>query len=141
MNPNSFAEAIGVKGAVIYNIIKGRRNKPSFDVLQKILGAYQSISTEWLLKGEGSVWSQPATTLEDINVLEEPQYARIEQRIMGLLTELRLHDANNPLIDELEELVNHLLKENGEQKTKILALYEKQEGLVDLLRDRLNLRI
>jgi hypothetical protein len=53
LNPKTFAEAIGVNPAVIYNIIGGRFNKPSFDVMQKIFIAFAIVNPEWLLLGKG----------------------------------------------------------------------------------------
>ena len=36
MNPSAFAESVDTNAAVIFNIVKGRRSKPSFDLLEKI---------------------------------------------------------------------------------------------------------
>ena len=81
-NPTAFAENIGVKSAVIYNIIKGRRNKPSYDVLNKILDFYTRISAQWLLKGQGNIWlthESPITT--DIGSRVESLLNRIDTQI------------------------------------------------------------
>jgi phage repressor protein C with HTH and peptisase S24 domain len=54
LNPNSFAERIGVAAPVIYNIVGQRLNKPSFDVLNKIIVAFDKIDANWLISGEGN---------------------------------------------------------------------------------------
>ncbi len=48
-----FADHIGVPRATISHILSGR-NKPSLEVVQKILDAFPDISAEWLVKGKGT---------------------------------------------------------------------------------------
>lgn len=54
-NPARFAEAIGIQRSAMSHIISGRNN-PSLDVLLKIMAKYSYLNTEWLLKGEGSMF-------------------------------------------------------------------------------------
>jgi transcriptional regulator with XRE-family HTH domain len=49
-----FADKIGVQPSNISHIISGR-NKPSLDLVTKILNGFKEIRTEWLLKGTGSM--------------------------------------------------------------------------------------
>lgn len=56
LNNNSFAKAIGVNPVVTFNIIEGRKTKPSFDLLEKILFTFDNVNAYWLLKGEGAVF-------------------------------------------------------------------------------------
>jgi len=54
MNKNSFSVKIGLANNVtVGNIVSNRLNKPSFDVIEKILQAFDSISPDWLLLGKG----------------------------------------------------------------------------------------
>ena len=46
----AFADTIGVQRSSISHILS-ERNKPSLDFILKILHAYPSVSSEWLLKG------------------------------------------------------------------------------------------
>jgi transcriptional regulator with XRE-family HTH domain len=46
----TFADIIGVQRSSISHILS-ERNKPSLDFILKILHAYPSVSSEWLLKG------------------------------------------------------------------------------------------
>lgn len=132
MNPNSFADNIGVRGTVIYNIIKGRRSKPSFDLLQKILISYNTINANWLLKGEGDLWRDNEPELDQ-------GYQSLEKRIEYLLEALHEELEGNPSIEELSELVHTLLNENMMQKEKIEHLYVKQDQILEVLRDKLSL--
>ena len=137
MNANSFADTIGVKSAVIYNIVKGRRSKPSFEVLQKILMAFQTINANWLLRGEGDLWKEE----NEAKDLREVTYDRIEERVNFLINEIKAELPNNYSVEELHELVNTLIDENINQKFKIISLYEKQDQIIDLLRKKLSLNI
>lgn len=55
-NQKKFAEIIGFAPQVISNIIKGRKTKPSFDVLLAITSSFDDISSEWLLTGDGEMF-------------------------------------------------------------------------------------
>ncbi|GAB3743212.1 hypothetical protein GCM10027594_22480 [Hymenobacter agri] len=50
LTPTQFADLIGVARPIISHILSGR-NKPSLDVVQRILGAMPDLSMAWLLNG------------------------------------------------------------------------------------------
>lgn len=50
-----FAERIGFAPQVVFNIVSGRKSKPSFDVLEAIISSFDEISPEWLLTGKGAM--------------------------------------------------------------------------------------
>lgn len=54
LSPTQFADLIGVGRPVISHILS-ERNKPSLEVVQKIIGAFPEISLPWLLAGTGSM--------------------------------------------------------------------------------------
>ncbi len=54
-NKRKFAERIGFAPQVVFNIVSGRKTKPSFDVLEAIITSFDDISSEWLLTGQGSI--------------------------------------------------------------------------------------
>jgi len=49
-----FSHETGISETVLLNIYKGK-NKPSFDVIEKILNHYPAINAEWLLTGKGEM--------------------------------------------------------------------------------------
>ena len=51
---SSFSEKIEVQRSSISHIISGR-NKPSIDVLEKILAIYPDLNINWLITGFGSI--------------------------------------------------------------------------------------
>jgi len=50
LSPTQFADAISVARPIVSHILSGR-NKPSLDVVQRILAAMPDLSTAWLLNG------------------------------------------------------------------------------------------
>lgn len=135
LNPNSFADSLGVKGTVIYNIVKGRRSKPSFDLLQKILVTYHTVNANWLLSGSGSMSKRER---EPVSVVKLPSHTKIEQRFNTLLNSIT-SEMESPESMELQELFSILITENAQQKEKIAGLYKKQDEILDVIRKKLNL--
>jgi transcriptional regulator with XRE-family HTH domain len=69
LNTNSFANSIDIHSSILYNIEKGR-NKPSFDVIEKILKIH-SVDANWLIQGIGSVFIDEVTDLSSDNLPKE----------------------------------------------------------------------
>jgi len=136
-NPNAFAERVGVKATVIYNIIKGRRSKPSYELLQKIYGSFHALNILWLIKGEGDMWL--GEELNDEIVVERK--ISLDLRVTELLASVEHTVKDETTFRELEELIISLTKENYEQKLKIVQLYDKQDQILDVFRKRFDLDI
>jgi transcriptional regulator with XRE-family HTH domain len=56
LSPSRFADLIGVQRSSVSHILSGR-NKPSFDFLEKTLKAFPGLRADWLLLGEGDMFS------------------------------------------------------------------------------------
>lgn len=71
-----FAAEIGIQRAAMSHIISGRNN-PSLDVLLKILRRFPSVSTDWLLFGNGPMTksAQPAEPTENTTVSTDSNVA------------------------------------------------------------------
>ncbi|GAB3833632.1 helix-turn-helix domain-containing protein [Hymenobacter jeollabukensis] len=59
LSPTQFADTIGVARPIVSHILGGR-NKPSLEVVQKIIAAFPDIAMPWLLTGQGPMLT-PAT--------------------------------------------------------------------------------
>jgi transcriptional regulator with XRE-family HTH domain len=142
MNPNSFAEAIGVKGTVIFNIIKGRRNKPSFDVLEKILFSFEEVSPKWLIKGEGNVLTKEKEEKTITHVTEETgiykRKAQIEKLILKLEADYKLSKRS---VKSLRAEIEDIMEDNLKYRDQIIQLQESHDKVLKILRDKLNLKI
>ncbi|MDD4819812.1 MAG: helix-turn-helix transcriptional regulator [Flavobacteriales bacterium] len=56
LTPATFADEIGVQRSGITHITNGR-NRPSLDMISKIIDCFPDVSLEWLLKGKGQISS------------------------------------------------------------------------------------
>jgi transcriptional regulator with XRE-family HTH domain len=72
-----FAEEIGVQASGISHILSGRNN-PSLDFVLKMLEKYRFLSTDWLLFGKGSMYSDSKMhTLFDYNLQDNSENSEI----------------------------------------------------------------
>lgn len=137
MNPTSFSDSLDVSVTVIFNIIKGRRSKPSFELILKILKTYEKLNAEWLIKGEGAMWNDDIVTSSRF----APSNVNLEARIKELFVKLRLSQSESYEVLELEELVTFMMEESSAQKNKLVLLHERQESMIKVLREKLKLKV
>ncbi len=135
MHPTSFSESIGVNVTVIFNIVKGRRSKPSFDLLLKILQKYDKVNSSWLIRGEGAMWNDEVVTSRSI----VPTHVNLEQRVRMLVTELRSKQPESARVEELGNLIFNVLDENNAQKNELVLLHERQDSMLEVLREKLSI--
>lgn len=86
LTSGQFAQEIGIQTSTLSHILN-ERNKPSLDVMKKILNRYPNINAEWLILGQGSIQrkeshSQAPTlfgdedingSISDSNIIYEPE--------------------------------------------------------------------
>ena len=65
MTARQFAEEVGIQAGTLSNIIKGR-NKPSLEVLQKVLNRFRTISSDWLILGVGAMYRQKSDSQQPV---------------------------------------------------------------------------
>lgn len=69
MNKNSFAKRLNhTNSTIISNIVGGRKNNPSFDVIYKIITTFD-VNANWLITGNGEVF---LNNNKSISVVNEP---------------------------------------------------------------------
>lgn len=71
LTPTQFADLIGVARPIVSHILSGR-NKPSLEVVQRILAAMPELAMPWLLNGSGSMLA--ATGAPAAKVVPAPVY-------------------------------------------------------------------
>jgi transcriptional regulator with XRE-family HTH domain len=59
LTPTQFADAISIARPIVSHILSGR-NKPSLEVVQKIIAAFPDLSLPWLLSGVGEMLASVA---------------------------------------------------------------------------------
>ncbi|GAB2965765.1 helix-turn-helix transcriptional regulator [Hymenobacter coalescens] len=71
LSPTQFADAIGVARPIMSHILGGR-NKPSLEVVQKIIAAFPDLSMPWLLTGQGAMLADASATMPPAPSEEPP---------------------------------------------------------------------
>jgi transcriptional regulator with XRE-family HTH domain len=84
MTNATFAEKIGVQPSNISHVLSGR-NKPSLDLVMKILNSFKELKTEWLLHGQGSMTRD--YTLFELDDIEEVTKTKDETLNKAVKTE------------------------------------------------------
>ncbi|WP_298061883.1 hypothetical protein [uncultured Rikenella sp.] len=111
LNNNSFARKLDVNPAVTFNIIEGRKTKPSYDLLEKIVFTFDNINLCWLLKGEGEMFRPDSAAPEPSGSPEpNPDAAAVQNELIALLKK-QLDEANR-LNQDLMQLLKKNLTEN-----------------------------
>lgn len=78
LTPTQFADLIGVGRPVMSHILS-ERNKPSLEVVQRIISAFPELSLPWLLSGVGEMLVEtPASATPDLPVTIEPVNPALE---------------------------------------------------------------
>ena len=64
-----FAQQIGTSSAVLSHVTSGR-NRPSLELIMKILSKHPNVNSDWLLFGKGSMVQQHHKDVQDSSVRE-----------------------------------------------------------------------
>ena len=64
INAKTFSKQVGISPATMSNIQSGR-NKPSLEIMQRILNRYRTVSTNWLILGVGPMYLDPSNSHGD----------------------------------------------------------------------------
>lgn len=123
-NKKQFAEMINVAPQVIQNIVSGRRNKPSFDILNAIISTFDDINSEWLITGNGEM-------LKNIDTITQTTTGNNNISIgKGNIKGSNSINSNNDAIKQLEKELQDC-KNQLEDYKKMIA--EKDNQLNKLL--------
>lgn len=109
-NKSLFAKQIGVTPSVIGNITGERRGNPSFEVAQKILDAFVTISPDWLMLGRGSMLRE-----DEVQQPIQPTSATSDAVSLRLMDRLEEKDVK---IDQLQSELRTMEKELAVFKSK-----------------------
>jgi transcriptional regulator with XRE-family HTH domain len=100
LTPSSFADTIGIQRSSMSHILSGR-NKPSLDVIHKILITFPDIQSDWLLTGKGP--------MKQLNLFGEPQKTDPEEERKLLRKELEKKEEILAKAEVSAEIVSGLL--------------------------------
>lgn len=80
LTPTQFADLIGVARPIVSHVLSGR-NKPSLEVVQRILAALPELSMPWLLNGAGPMYSAAASIPPAIAARQQEEVARATEAV------------------------------------------------------------
>lgn len=127
-NKKQFAEMINVAPQVIQNIVSGRRNKPSFDILNAIISTFDDINSEWLITGNGEMFKNIDTITQTTTGNNNISIGKGNNNSVSSSTE---NNTIKQLQKELEDCKNQLedykkmIAEKDNQLNKLLNILAK----------------
>lgn len=112
LTPSSFADKIGVQRSSLSHLLSGR-NKPSLDLILKIIAVFNEVDLYWILLGKGEIGSninreiKPPTLLENKSEkLNEPKNLNNQN---GIGTKINSHFENMPKENSDLEIKNIII--------------------------------
>lgn len=128
MSENEFAKALSMSQSTLNGYTKESR-KPSLALAESILNAFEDVSAEWLLRGEGAMYK--TTELPPVDVSSE-------ESINHSVEIARLVREKNELIEKIEDLQAKCAKLEeltDELSKKNIAIAAQRDMAKDLLRE------
>ncbi len=100
LNSAQFATEIGIQGSTLSHILNGR-NKPSLDVLKKIMNRFRTINPEWLILDSGTMYRQEkhSQTPTLFDSIEENQLKSDDYNSNNTFKNETVFDVNQKKID------------------------------------------
>ena len=135
-NKKKFAERIGFAPQVVFNIVSGRKSKPSFDVLEAIISSFDEISPEWLLTGKGAMLREQSAP-EVAPPPSEPAFPGFIEEIKSLSVKVGRLEAENEHLHAAIEAKQREIEaqrreiEDKEREIKRLRIDQLKKGDLD----------
>ncbi len=153
LNAGAFARAIDVNPAAISHILN-ERNKPSMEILTKILTTFRTINSEWLILGVGamyksdeqavsavsepSLFDQPAaqnyTAAPLQSLFDAPQVAQTQQPVAqeSPRTHPMIQEPIPPTVIE-KEIIKEVMIQAPEKKLQKVIVYYSDNSFEEFL--------
>ena len=129
LNANSLSKEIDIPKYRIYNILQGRTQTISYEIADKIVSHYATLSKDWLLTGEGEMLVSEGTTVTGngnaVNTITG-NGNKVSASVAGDFADLAgkfatsLQIAQNQLTSSQSQLAK-----SQEQMDRLIALLEK----------------
>ena len=125
LKSGQLAEMLGINPAGISHILAGR-NKPGFDLLQKILRRFPRVNHDWLLLGEGPMYRADFAPASEPS--ESPAVAHqtepVSQPVMS--GSLFADQTQKPLADSPAQEVASVVARRSGRVERIVIFYDDQ---------------
>ena len=107
LSSSQFADEIQVQRSSISHILSGR-NKPSLDLIKKILSTYSEVNADWLIFGKGQMVKQEKAD-QKINEQIKPDLPPIEKKKEVLLEKENSSPIHPKIIDDKNETIEKIV--------------------------------
>lgn len=123
LTASQFADAIDVQRSSMSHILSGRNN-PSLDFVHKILKAFPSLNTDWLMFGKGSMYSVNNESTESAvappSVIEVEKNETPSKSTPGAVTLDLFGDLlSQPLQNEVADQHSEVISKTHENEVKL----------------------
>lgn len=130
LKSGQLAEALGINPAAVSHILAGR-NKPGFELLQKILRRFPRLNPDWLLLDEGPMYreaataeptsaKQPVPSNDDSSVMQTPNASLFAQTATS-------PEPTRPIADNsVQQAVSAATSHNASRVARIVIFYDDQ---------------
>lgn len=125
LNPSIFADTIGVQRPSLSHILSGR-NKPSIDIIQKIINTLPQYNTTWLINGTGNMLQLDMFESED-DLRKNQQ----EKKTSSKAKPYKSKFANRNVNFVKEAIESNILDDENVVIASPISINEKQEPLVE----------
>ncbi len=106
MTAAKFAEEIGIQASSISHFLSGR-NKPSTDIIVKILNRFRGVNAEWLLTGRGNMYKDDSSTV--VNNLISDKKAPVKSSPGDLFDSgMRIEEKKSEMSEVEEKLADNV---------------------------------
>lgn len=125
LKSGQLAEMLGINPAGISHILAGR-NKPGFDLLQKILRRFPRVNPDWLLLGEGPMYRADFAPASEPSASPAvaPQAEPVSQPVMS--GSLFADQTEKPLADSPAPEVASIAAHRSGRVARIVIFYDDQ---------------
>jgi len=134
ISKSQFALDLGISLPVLTHISSGR-NKPSLDLIIRILHIYKNIDVNWLLFGQGNMYASETKKI-DLQVELEQMLQEAKKLAATIQSLNEVIKYNNIFINEIKylEQLNIMLKQ---QQDKGIAISNRLNSLVEEIKSKL----
>lgn len=131
---SQFADSIEVPRAVLSHILSGR-NKPSLDVIIKILANNEKVSPDWLLHGKGEMLisvapnlaSEPQPVVSQNSILEKPVETIVSESDVEKVQNKKLNDPAPKTVGGTEKKLKQVILVYSDNTFAVLS---PEEGII-----------
>ncbi len=130
LTPARLADILGIQRSGLSHILSGR-NKPGFDLIQKLLTKFPALNADWLITGKGKVYKEnsPSNDISTSTTLFsniEKRDEEIAVKKPSLSAEIKENNDNFDTSQLRENSINDSLNRNDQEKKslrKIIMIY------------------